>query len=132
LVEAEHIERLPPGADPATEEFAQIARFLVLETFKGGVRPGERVVTHALIWRVGGCSISVRNDPIWVEEVERGQGQERPLSLPSGGSVLFGRGEQPFEVSMCGPSTPWEVEGEQALRVLRKLIAAKPHKSRSP
>jgi hypothetical protein len=126
----DHIEHLPPGADPASEEFTEIARFRVLEVFKGEIRPGEAVATHALIWRSGGCGIGVRNDPVWIQEVERGQ-EPVPLPLPSGRWVLFGSGKQPFELSLCGRTSPWESQGEQALRVLRKLIARKPRQSRS-
>jgi hypothetical protein len=64
---------------------------------------------------------------MWVEEVVRGRGQDRPLSMPFGRCVLFKGGEQPFELSLRGP---WESQGEQAL--LLKLIARKPRQSRSP
>jgi hypothetical protein len=133
IAEAVSIEQRPRYADSTSTVVTEDAKFKIIETLKGARHPGEFLRIRSNIG-AGACGVSAKNSPVWLETIEKGKPVGRPLS---GRWLIYvmtaeGQDSTTIELSLCGRSSPMEVNGETEARRLRGLIAAQDSDQRSP
>jgi hypothetical protein len=98
------VTHFPDPADPSGRVVYEDATFTILETWKGDVRPGGEITLRTRLG-LGSCGVSALNDPPWLEEAN-----SAPTKL-SGLWLVYADGDEPFELSGSGRSSPLEFGG---------------------
>lgn len=97
------------------------ASFEVIETIKGSKRVGQKIQTRSEIGP-GPCGISARNEPMWLEQAQSPP-SDAPKAFPVSDTwLIFGRDEEPYELSLCSRSSPLNVRGAEDLELVRNLL----------
>lgn len=99
----------PVGGDPQWHQITEVATLEVLEVWKGDFKVGDHVQIRSSIGS-GQCGRPVTNDPPSIEQVQS-DGKVQPAKI-SGEWVIFARGHQPFEISLCSLSEPIETAAD--------------------
>jgi hypothetical protein len=107
--------------DPSGKYIVEDASFEVIESIKGTKKVGDRIQIRSEIGP-GPCGRSARNSPIWLEEAAV-PASDVPKAFPISETwLIFGYGNEPYELSMCTRSSPMNVHGADDLEIVRKLI----------
>jgi hypothetical protein len=132
IAEAVSIEQRPRYADSTSTIVTEDAQFKIVEILKGARHPGEFLRIRSSIG-AGACGVSTKNSPVWLETIEKGKSVGRPLSGRWLIYVMTAEGQDgtTIELSLCGRSSPMEVNGENEARRLRRLIASQNSDQRS-
>lgn len=102
------VEQRPTDGDATGRYVTERATLEVLEVWKGSFNVGDHVLIQSS-FGPGQCGLPVRNSPVTIEE-DRPDGTSVPMKI-SGEWIVFARGEQPFEISICTLSQPIEGAG---------------------
>ena len=100
------------------------AEFEILEVFKGELKPGQLILVHQIV-SGGSCALSSSNDPPWLTDIEKGEGDKDPVEVPMTLSkewLIYAYGSDPYELGRCTRTMPLNVEGDKDAGVLRNLI----------
>jgi hypothetical protein len=124
IAEAVSVEQHPRYGNANPTAVTEDAQFKVIETLKGARRPGDVLHIRSELGP-GACGVSARNSPVWLETMVKGKPVGRPLS---GRWLIYvmadaSRGPTAIELSLCGRSSPLEVNGAKEARRLHSLIA---------
>ncbi len=119
LARIDTVDRVPTDGDTTGHYWTETVRFVVLEAWKGDVRPGSIATTRS---RTGGgnCGESAWNDPMWSATLDVDAETTRPTQF-SGTWLIYREGGEPHELSHCGNSKPIEHVGEAELAELNRL-----------
>jgi len=99
------------------------AEFEIMEVFKGELKPGQLILVHQIV-SGGSCAMSSTNDPPWLMNLEKGEGEEL-VDVPVTFSkewLIYAYGPEPYELGRCSRTMPLDVEGNQDVEVLRRLF----------
>lgn len=105
--------------DPRQVSLMEDARMVVLEVFKGDLYVGQPVLIRNE-YEPGRCTLTARNDPVWVEELVAPE-----VMMPATISdiwLIYSDRAEPFELHSCRRTVPVDFpEAQRDLGFLREL-----------
>lgn len=104
----------------APKYLTEDAEFVVAEVLKGAIVAGQKVRIRSSLGP-GQCGRSARNDPPWLEQIEKSGGPVQPAGI-SKEWLIYGHGSEPYELSLCDRSMPLSHRGSSDLLFLRALL----------
>jgi len=111
-------ELTPTEGDTSGRMVTENAVFKVIESFKGSFAKGDLLHVRTNLGP-GSCGRSTKNNPAWIESFdERGKPIVPKLS---GKWLIYGSGQEPYELSMLTRAAPMEFGGDDDVPDLRKL-----------
>lgn len=112
-------ELIPAEGDTSGRLVTESAVFKVMESFKGALAKGDLVHVRTNLGP-GSCGRSARNNPPWIESFDERTGKPVVPKL-SGKWLIYGTGQEPYELSMLMRAAPLEYGGQDDVPELRKL-----------
>jgi len=112
-------ELTPTDGDTSGRLVTENAVFKVMESFKGSLAKGDLLQVRTSLGP-GSCGRSARNNPPWIESFDERTGKPVVPKL-SGKWLIYGSGQEPYELSMLMRAAPLEYGGQDDVPELRKL-----------
>ena len=112
-------ELTPVEGDTSGRAVTENAVFKVVESFKGSLGKGELLHVRTQLG-LGSCGRSAKNNPPWIESFD--ERTSKPIAPRLTGKwLIYGSGQQPYELSLLTRAAPMEYGGEDDVPELRKL-----------